>query len=177
MYGKGYVMSYQIIGAIMIFSGCGAFGFSLASSYAKKKNMFNQLLRILQLTESELQYKLSPLPELFRHASEDIRGPLKNVFLNFSRELDWHSAPDAYSCMKNAIKITPNLPIEIRKILNQLGHTLGRFDLQGQLQGIQAVKQVCNVELKRISDESVVRVRSYQTLGLCTGAALAILFA
>ena len=108
---------------------------------------------------------------------EGIRGPVKDAFLNFSRELDWQTASDACSCMKAAIKKTPNLPKEIRKILKQLGHTMGRFDLTGQLQGIQSVKQICQIEWKRISEDSVSRVRNYQTLGLCTGAALAILFA
>lgn len=170
-------MSYQIMGAVMIFSGCGGFGFSIAANYKNKKKMLEQMLRILQLMECELQYQLSPLPELCRHTAEDIEGPLKDVFLNFSRELDWQTASDAYSCMKVAIKKTPNLSVEIKRILNQLGYTMGKFDLAGQLQGIQSAKQVCMLELKRISKDSVARIRSYQTLGLCAGAALAILFA
>ena len=170
-------MSYQLIGAVLIFSGCGGFGFSIAAGYKAKEKMLRQLVRMLQFMECELKYRQTSLPELCRHAAQDINGPVKNALLNFSRELDWQTAADAYSCMKSAVKKTPSLPIEIKRVLYQLGHTMGRFDLDGQLKGLQAVKQVCKAELKRTALESAASVRNYQTLGLCAGAALAILFA
>ena len=139
-------MNYQTMGALLIFSGCGGFGFSIAAGYKSKEKMLRQLMRILQFMECELQYQLAPLPELCRHAAEGLGGPVKDVFLNLSRELEWQTSPDAFSCMRVAIKRTPNLPLEIRRLLNQLGHTMGRFDLSGQLQGIQSVKQLCLAE-------------------------------
>ena len=170
-------MSYQLMGAVLIFSGCGGFGFSIAAGHKAKEKMFRQLIRILQFMECELQYQHTPLSDLCRHAVEPITGPIKDVLLNFSRELDWQTAPDVFSCMKSAVKKTPSLPAEIRKMLYQMGHTMGRFDLNGQIQGIQSIKQMCKAELKRMSHDSMARVRCYQTLGLCAGAALAILFA
>ena len=47
---------------------------------------------------------------------------------------------------------------------------------QGQILGLEAVRSHCRSELDALSANQDERLRSYQTLGLCTGAALAILF-
>jgi hypothetical protein len=61
-------------------------------------------------------------------------------------------------------------------VLRELGQSLGRFDLNGQLLGIAAVRNTCRSKLQQFEKNKEVRLRSYQTLGLCAGAALAILF-
>ena len=63
----------------------------------------------------------------------------------------------------------------LRRPLRLLGQTLGRFDLPGQLKGIKAVQESCRRELARLERNRDARLRSYQTLGLCAGAALVIL--
>ena len=84
--------------------------------------------------------------------------------------------PDAASCMTAALKRSHELPRRIRGIMKQLGHTLGRFDLPGQKQGLEEVKEACRMELEALGKNRETRLRSYGTLGLCAGAALAILF-
>ena len=54
--------------------------------------------------------------------------------------------------------------------------SMGRFDVKGQIQGLEAVRSYCRGELENMAVNREARLRSYQTLGLCTGAALAILF-
>lgn len=170
-------MTYKWIGAILVITGCGGFGFSMASGYRRQEMMLKQLIRVLQLMENELQYRLSPLPELCRQAGKEAGGILGDVFLNLARELDWQAAPDVCSCMSEAIRKSCDLPVNLRKHLVRLGHTLGRFDLPGQLQELQAVRSDCEKELELFHKNRNVRLRSYQTLGLCAGAALAILLA
>ena len=84
--------------------------------------------------------------------------------------------PDVKSCMNSALKKVPELPLSAAEILKELSKTLGRFDLNGQLKGIDSVRAMCCRELERLSQNREQRLRSYQTLGLCAGAALAILF-
>jgi hypothetical protein len=48
--------------------------------------------------------------------------------------------------------------------------------LEGQLQGIASVHSACERTLEQLSNNREMRLRSYQTLGLCVGAALVILF-
>ena len=44
------------------------------------------------------------------------------------------------------------------------------------LQSIEALRELTESQLKEHNENQDVRIRSYQTLGLCAGAAIAILF-
>lgn len=168
-------MEYRWLGAAMIVIGCGSCGFSIAAGKRKEEQMLCQLIRILRFMEAELRYRLTPLPDLCRLASCEVKGTLRVVFLNLYRELSWQKMPDAASCMSAAIQRTGEVPGRIRRILIQFGQTLGRFDLEGQLQGIQSVRNRCEESMESIRKNRDERLRSYQTLGVCAGAALAII--
>ena len=168
-------MGYKWIGAILILGSCSGCGFAIAAGKRREERLLRQLMGILQFLEAELQYRLTPLPELCRMAAGECKGTLQTVFLNLYRELTWQKLPDAGSCMYAALRRTGELPAGVRRPLVQLGHTLGRFDLPGQIQGIRAVRERCEESLEALRKNRDERLHSYQTLGVCTGAALAIL--
>ena len=168
-------MGYKWIGAILIMASCSGCGFAIAAGKRREEQLLYQLIGILQFLETDLQYRLTPLPELCRLAAGETRGILRTVFLNLYRELKWQKLPDAGSCMYAAIQRSGEIPPKVRRLLVQLGHTLGRFDLPGQLQGIQSVRKRSEETLDAIRKNRDERLRSYQTLGICAGAALAII--
>lgn len=167
-------MEYRWFGAILIVAGCSSCGFTIAAGKRKEEKLLYQLVAVLQMMESELRYRLTPLPDLCRMASGEVTGTLHAVFMNLYRELNWQKLPDAASCMSAAIQRTGDIPVRIRRLLVQLGQILGRFDLEGQLQGIQSVRKRCEESLVSIRNNRDERLRSYQTLGVCSGVALAI---
>lgn len=169
-------MNYKWIGAFFIIWGCGGVGFSIAANYKRKEKLLNQLTHILHFMESELQYRLTPLPELCHQAGYEVTGLLREIFLNLARELDWQCSPDVRSCMSSILKKYSDMPACIKKMLVKLGNSLGRYDLPGQLRGIQAIQTICEGELRKLGKDRDSRLRSYQTLGLCAGAAMVILF-
>lgn len=169
-------MTYKWIGAMLVLFSCGGAGFSMAAGYRQRERFLHQLLHAIQLMQWELQYRLTALPDLCRMAGKASSGALRDVFYNLARELDWRSAPDAGGCMAEALKKSREISKSGRRLLHQLGNCLGRFDLPGQLQGLDAVKDACQLELKHLEKDRDNRIRSYQTLGLCAGAALAVLF-
>ena len=168
-------MGYKCIGAILIVASCSGCGFAIAAGKRREERLLGQLMGVLQFMEAELQYRLTALPDLCRMAAGECRGILQTVFLNLYRELSWQKLPDAGSCMYAALQRTGELPSRVRRPLVQLGHTLGRFDLPGQIQGIRDVRKRCEESLENLRKNRDERLRSYQTLGICTGAALAII--
>lgn len=169
-------MNAKWIGAIFVLVSCGGFGFSIAHSYRYRELQLQKLLASMEMMASELEYRLTPLPELFRKAAGDTAGVLRDVFANAAREMDWQSEPDAGSCIRVALEKSHDLPACLRRPLCLLGQTLGQFDLSGQLRGLESAEDACRREIARLERNREARIRSYQTLGLCAGAALVILF-
>ena len=164
-------MELKWIGVILILGGCGGFGFSAATAVRKENRMLQEFLRALQLMETELQYRMSSLPDLCRQAGRNTTGTVRDL----ARELDWQTLPDAKSCMAEAIEKSHLTSTRIRQLFLRLGSTLGCFDLPGQLKELGYLRISCENHLMESTRNQERKGRNYQTLGLCTGAALAIL--
>ena len=165
----------RMMGAGFILAGSGAFGFAMAAASRREERQMKQLLGALEYLSCELSYRLTPLPNLCRGAAEGRGGVVAEFFLELARELERQAEPDVQSCVKS-ILARMELPASLRRILGELGQTLGRFDLPGQLRGLELSIRETEQALRTIRDGAPERRRSWQTLGLCVGAALAILF-
>ena len=67
-------MSLRIFGAVLIVFGCGGFGAMLARNDRLAEQSLRSLCAGLDLMSSELQYRLTPLPDLCRMAGEELGG-------------------------------------------------------------------------------------------------------
>lgn len=169
-------MNIKWFGAALIIAGCGGFGFAMAAGIRQQIRLLTELGRILDFFATELQYRLTPLPELTNQAAEESGGILKKIFGDFSERLAMQLCSDAASCMDAVLERYDDLPVRVRRHLRHLGHSLGKYDLPGQLRGLQTVQEACKKDLTRLQNNSDIRQRSYQTLALCAGSALVILF-
>jgi len=169
-------MNVRWIGAILIIVGCGGVGFGMALNYKREEAILEQLIKTLDYMRCELEYRMTSLPELCKKAANFSSGCIKAVFTQLGMELDAQIAPDAACCMSAVLKRSSSIPEKVASALAELGRSLGQFDLDGQLRGLSVVVRSCEKELEQLQANHPQRVRSYQTLGLCAGAALAILF-
>lgn len=169
-------MIFKWIGAVMILLGCGGFGFSLAAAHRREERALQEMISGLDYMQCELQYHLTPLPALCYQTARQVSGTVQTLFLALAQEMENQIRPDAEHCMIAALYKTEELPKRCREAAKRLGKTLGRFDLEGQLSGLEAVRTLCRRWMDELSNGREVRLRNYQTLGLCAGAALAILF-
>ncbi len=163
------------IGAVLVLLGGGGFGFSVAQQQRREERLLEQLYRALEFMENELSCNLTPLPTLCALAAAQAGGEICAIFSKLSDALLCNSAADARSCMDAALREVPPPAQSLRDALSYLGQSLGRFDLRGQLSGFSATKQLCARRLAALREDQQTRLRSYRILGLCGGAALAIL--
>ena len=168
-------MNHKIIGMVFIICGCGSWGFGMSAYYLRNIRLYRQLLSALDYMRCELQYRCTSLPLLCRQAGEREPGKIGKVFLRLASELDTQISPDVSCCMSTTLAAFPEIPESVVQLLTKLGENLGNFDLDGQLQGLEQVRSICTENLGRMLANKDARVRSYQTLGLCAGAAIAIL--
>ena len=168
-------MYIKLIGAVLIIAGCGGCGIRLAMLHRKEVVGLQGLIQVLDGMLCELEYRLTPLPELCRLGSEYASGGVQRFFLALADEMDSRQSADVRQCSATALTEVRELPSEVRFQLENLGQTLGRFDLQGQMNVLRQCKQSCLNRLKTLEYQQTERLRSYKTLGFCAGAALAIL--
>lgn len=169
-------MTIKLIGAVLVFAGCGGFGFAMAAAHRREEQNLGQLLAALEFMECDLSCRLTPLPQLCRATAGVVSGAVHTFFLLLAGELEAQVAADAGCCVRAVLERMPELSPTLSARLLDLGNTLGRFDLPGQLRGLRSAQSLCRLSLEELTRNRDSRLRSYQTLGLCAGAALAILF-
>ena len=169
-------MSIKWIGAILVVLGCGGVGFTMAANYRREEWTLRALVRALDYMTCELQFRLTPLPQLCRQAGRECGTMAGRALTALAEELESQTCPDADGCMNAALSRLEQVPGATVQALGLLGASLGRFDLEGQLQGLEQVRAHCRRELAALESGRDQRIRGYQTLGVCAGAALAILF-
>lgn len=168
-------MILKSVGAILIVVACGSAGWSVAGAYRAEANCLMRTMQALESMRCELEYRVVPLPVLCKIVSEGRTGPVGQLFSKLGAALEAKHSPDATDCMAQVLAATPGLPPRTKGVMEQLGRSLGRFDLSGQLRGIDAAISRCETELDQIRTDMDRRLRSYRTLGLCAGSAVAIL--
>ena len=165
----------RMIGAGFIVAGSGAFGFAMAAAHRREERQLAVLLKSLEYMSCELNYRQTPLPVLCRDAAMGEKGCVPDFFRELALELEKAEAPDVQVCVWEVLQRVDPAP-GLRRLLRELGATLGRFDLPGQLRGLEGAIRSTEEAIRTIRDGAADRRRSYQTLGLCVGAAMAILF-
>lgn len=169
-------MIAKVFGIILVVLGCGSVGFRIAYNHRQEEKALRQLIGILDFMACELQYRMPTLPSLCREISQLFREIPGRVFGELALQMESQISPDIARCMSEALKKSGSIPTITVKKLELLGMSIGRFDLEGQLRGLETVRQDCRRSLNALTENRDSRLRSYQTLGLCAGAALAILF-
>lgn len=167
-------MMQQWAGVLLVIFGCGSIGVSMAAAYSTQIRLLRQLIGVLDEMEWELQYHLTPLPELCHISAANTTGIIRGVFEQLASSLKRKAYSDVRSAMEAALSGC-RIPVRISRHLKNLGMSLGRFDLQGQVQGLRSVKSACRRELQELENGKRERLRGYQTLALCAGAAVAII--
>lgn len=168
-------MRIDLLGAVLVIFSCSTCGLRIATGYRKEYRQLQQLTHALSEMESELQYRLTVLPELVAHASSRTSGELREILLSFSENLTHHQFPDAGSCMQSALSSHEQLSERVLELLEFLGLSLGRFDLSGQLNSLHQLEYMLEREMKLLEQDLPMRLRCYRILGICTGIGLSVI--
>ena len=168
-------MSFKIIGVIFVMLSCGGCGFYIASQHMRRINQLEKFINVMHYMECELEYHHSSLPSLCKQCADRSSGNISKVFSVLSDEMEKQLIPNVYRCMQVVLDQVGVSDAIIRDYLLELGKNLGGFDLAGQVLSLQKMQERCEQNLIALKEHKSNCIRSYQTLGLCAGAAIAIL--
>lgn len=167
-------MPFKLTGAILIILGCGGVGFGMAAAHRVEIRALREFIWILDVMEAELSFRLTPLPLLCRSIA-DKSSLFRNPLLDFAISIESQISPDPEACMNAVLPKYSSLPNSAKRCLREFGLIMGLFDLSGQLKQLEALRDHCQRDLDGLENNKEMRFRCYQALGLCVGAALAIL--
>lgn len=168
-------MMIRWIGAICIVAGSGFIGLFYILEHFKTTRMIRQLVIATKYIERELRYRQLAVPELLLNTADYCGGILKQLFTKLVDRINMQQDFDISASMDIIIQDQSFLPEPVKELLRIWSKGFGHFDLQGQLEGLEEFSVECKSRLETLTQEQGVKMRSYQTLALCTGAAVAIL--
>lgn len=169
-------MTLKLIGAALILLSCSGFGFYVAASHKKEVVCLKKLTAIIEFMEWELECRLTPLPQLCQHVAEKTKCSFSGVFGYLAQELTCQIAPDVATCMRSVLAAQKDIPKFTYRYLEMLGDSLGEYNIDGQLKSLVSLRLCIGKKLDELTENQKQRLHCYQTLGVCAGAALAILF-
>lgn len=135
--------------------------------------MIDALLRI----RHELQYRLTPLPEIFAALGSSRNPETAEFFSQLGAMLaSAQSCTVGFAC-RHALAHTRGLCLSgaARGTLLSLFDALGKYDLEGNLQVLELALSRLREEAKALRNSAPSRCRTYLTLGICTGLAVAVI--
>lgn len=166
----------KILGAAAIVLGCAAFGFGTAYKERKETALLRSLIHLLDNFKLELLHNSPSIANICRKIATDQSNQVHRLFLELADVLDQHVSPHVSGCMDKVVGKFPELPEQVQTALRLVGDSLGAYGLELQLSGLASVRATLSQTLKNLREGQQERHRCMQTLWLCAGAGLAILF-
>ncbi len=164
----------RILGAVLVACGASWCGIRTALSVRSALAALNELQTVLETMESEIRFRRLPLPELFRSCAGSCRTQLAGVFARAAEHMEQDAACSAEYAVLTAGR-PETLPKDAFSVLCILARSLGRSDLDGQLNAISLARARLGRLIEELSRGQAARCRSYCALGVCAGLAIAIL--
>ena len=168
-------MIWKISGALLIIAGAGGIGFSMSCNHKRDASIRSELIHAIEWMILELNYRMPPLEIVFREAASVCNGSVRQVLEAFASEMEQQTVPDPVFCMHSTLEHTPHLSDSVKTMLLNLSACLGMLDVHGQISALEGVAETWKKDLDHFTQNQDVRLRNYPTMGLCMGAALAIL--
>ena len=167
----------KLIGLSLILAASGAVGAGLAGTVRRQQAQTLALIDALLRIRHELQYRLTPLPEIFAALGSSRNREIAEFFSRLAALLSSaQTCTVGYAC-RQALAQTRGLSLSsaARGTILSLVDSLGRYDLEGSVQALDLALSRLREEVKALQNSAAARCRTYLTLGVCTGLAAAVI--
>lgn len=167
----------KLVGMILVVAASSAVGFGFAANIRAQSRQIEALLSALSYMKNEIAYRLTPLPELFYLLGKSAARPVGAFFAACAEALMQNPSASVQGVVRSALSQTPQLAItqQTRQTLLELALSLGKFDANGAGAALELAESRLRQELMVLDSHKRERCRSYETIGVCAGLALAVI--
>ena len=152
---------------IFIFLGSTSIGWIISKRYSKRVEELKEIQTDLNILENKIKFSREALNEIFIQIGEIFKTASINLRLNTTKEA-WQ---------KSIEENEKNLSLEKEdiKIIEDLGNTLGKTDVEGQISQIELTKKFNEVQISKAEEERKKNEKMYKSLGSLIGLAIVII--
>lgn len=166
---------FRLIGAVLVAGGCAAIGWQAAARLRERAAALSSLLGALELMESEIQYRLTPVPELMLLLSRQAAPPARALFEACRDRLGQRREESFDAIWSHSLTALPLLRRAEAETLLELGGVLGRYDVEGQERAIAYTRRRLESFLREAEEDRKRRGKVYRALGVAAGLCAAII--
>lgn len=166
----------KMIGLSLILAASSAMGVRLAAMAKRQQTQTLVLIDAVLRLRHELQCNLTPLPEAFALLAQGENREIAALFGSIAARVQCAEGCAVGFACRRALAKTSGLclPQSAQQALVSLFDTLGRYDLEGNLQALDLALSRLREQARTLRDSVRARCRTYLTLGVCTGLAVAV---
>jgi stage III sporulation protein AB len=173
-------MLFKLMLCLLILLIGAGIGRLKAKTYDNRLYHLQELLTSIKVLESEMKYRMDPLPELLIRMGKIKEGMSGVLFETAGRLLKDQAARDLSDCWSEAVETAYGesaLNREDRRIIDDLGIELGKTDLEGQAGMFQRTFSLLEAQAAEAAEEKRTKGKMYKSLGTAIGALIVILLA
>lgn len=166
-----------ILLVLILLAGAGA-GQLKAKTYENRVYHLQELITTLKVLESEMKYRLEPLPDLLLQVSRIKDGMSASFLMTAGLLLKNQADRDLPDCWKEAVEtafLESALNKEDKRILTDLGIELGKTDMESQSGMFRRTFSLLEVQTAEAVEEQRTKGKMYKSLGTAIGALIVIL--
>lgn len=167
----------RLLGAGFVALAAGAVGFGFARNVKLQCTQLDALVWALETMQGEMSARLTPLPELFLLLGSSGQRDVSLFFRTAGMALTTPPGCTVPVAFKWGFAASANFRPGEQAVqaLYALASGLGRLELERQLAAIEQAKGAVTRELLSVQAQKQARMRSYGTIGVCAGLALAVI--
>lgn len=167
----------RLLGVGFVALAAGAVGFGFARNVKLQCTQLDALVWALETMQGEMSARLTPLPELFLLLGSSGQKDVSLFFRTAGMALTTPPGCTVPVAFKRGFAASANFRPGEQAVqaLYALASGLGRLELERQLAAIEQAKGAVTRELLSVQAQKQARVRSYGTIGVCAGLALAVI--
>lgn len=168
----------KTLGAALILLSSCTVGFGFAGDVRRQTAQLSALISALENLHGEISVRRTPLAEALLMLSDGENREVGQFFHLCADHLADSCRTSPYLAIRSALDGAKGLMFsqQTRLTLLSFGMSLGKFDAQAQLAAVSHAASRLERELTELQRLAPARSKSYRTIGLCTGLALAVIF-
>ena len=164
----------KTVGLVLLVLFCACCGGVMAANLKKRTAALKKTQLFIHLLSERLSYTLCPVEELFLALAEEPLLEELDYIPDCSRRMAGRTPfPEAFC--ESVLHSRLPLSDRDREVISSLSPIVGASSAENQLQGLKLVKANLSGQAQEAAEQADRRSRLYLSLGVLSGAALAVM--